>query len=176
MIPSTCNINLEEISTPFFIYKPERIKKKVEFFLNYFSGETLYAVKTNPSKFVLKTIYKCGIKSFDVASLTEIKLIKSLFNNSIIIKEGNFIQAINLTNGNTFWQISDKKISKKSKIVNVRNYKTNIEIFLSNGDLLTINNKKLKNITDLNTGKINAVTFEKENIIVYSKNNKIIIF
>ena len=99
-----------------------------------------------------------------------------LFNNSIILKEGNFIQAINLTNGNTFWQISDKKISKKSKIVNVRNYKTNIEIFLSNGDLLTINNKKLKNITDLNTGKINDVAFEKQNIIVYSKNNKIIIF
>ena len=99
-----------------------------------------------------------------------------LFNNSIIIKEGNFIQAVNLTNGNTFWLISDKKISKKSKIVNVRNYKTNIEIFLSNGDLLTINNKKLKNITDLNTGKIIDVTFEKQNIIVYSKNNKIIIF
>ena len=84
MTLSTCNINLDEISTPFFIYKPDMIKKKVEFFLNYFSGETLYAVKTNPSKFVLKTIYKFGIKSFDVASLTEIKLIKSLFKNAII--------------------------------------------------------------------------------------------
>ena len=70
MTLSTCNINLDEISTPFFIYKPDMIKKKVEFFLNYFSGETLYAVKTNPSKFVLKTIYKFGIKSFDVASVT----------------------------------------------------------------------------------------------------------
>ena len=99
-----------------------------------------------------------------------------LFNNSIIIKEGNHLQAISLINGKTYWLISDKKISKKSKIVNVRNYKTNIEIFLSNGDVLTINNKELINITNLDIGKIDYISFEKQNIIIYAKNKKTLIF
>ena len=99
-----------------------------------------------------------------------------LFNNSIIIKEGNYLQAINLSNGKTYWLISDNKISKKSEIVNVRNYKKNIEVFLSNGDVLTINNKELINITNLDIGKINDVSFEKQNIIIYAKNKKTLIF
>jgi hypothetical protein len=99
-----------------------------------------------------------------------------LFNNSIIIKEGDHLQAINLSNGTTYWLISDKKISKKSKIVNVRNYTTKIEVFLSNGDVLTINNKELTNITNLDIGKIEDVSFEKQNIIIYAKNKKTLIF
>jgi hypothetical protein len=99
-----------------------------------------------------------------------------LFNNSIIIKEGNNLQAINLNNGKTYWLISDKKISKKSEIVDVRNYLTNIEIFLSNGDVLTINNKELTNITNLDIGKIEDISFEKQNIIIYATNKKTLIF
>ncbi len=99
-----------------------------------------------------------------------------LFNNSIIVKEGNHLQAINIVNGETFWIISDEKISKKSEIVNVRNYEKNIEVFLSNGDVLTINNKELTNITNLDVGKIEDVSFEKQNIIIYAKNKKTLIF
>jgi len=99
-----------------------------------------------------------------------------LFNNSIIIKEGNHLQAINLSNGKTYWLINDNKISKKSEIVNVRNYKTNIEVFLSNGDVLTIHNKELINITNLDIGKIDDISFEKQNIIIYAKNKKTLIF
>ncbi|MDC0193122.1 hypothetical protein OAJ53_01510 [Pelagibacteraceae bacterium] len=99
-----------------------------------------------------------------------------LFNNSIIIKEGNHLQAINPSNGKTYWLLNDKRISKKSEIVNVRNYKTNIEVFLSNGDILTINNKELTNITNLDIGKIDDISFEKQNIIIYAKNKKTLIF
>ena len=100
----------------------------------------------------------------------------NFFNNSIISKEGNYLHAINPINGKTFWLINDKKISKKSKIIAIRNYKTNIELFLNNGDVLTISNKKLINITNLDLGKIDNVSFEKQNIIVYTKSGKIVIF
>ena len=83
-LPSAYDINLKEIRSPFFIFKPDKIKENVENFVNNFPGKSLYAVKTNPSKFVLKTIYKFGIKSFDVASINEIKLIKNLFKNAMI--------------------------------------------------------------------------------------------
>ena len=84
MLPSTCKINLEEIKDPFFIYKPQNLKKNVEYFLKKFPGDVLYAVKTNPSEFILKKIHQLGVKSFDVASINEVKLIKTLLKNAKI--------------------------------------------------------------------------------------------
>ena len=143
-------------------------KDKIHIYDNYLvyidEGKYLYTLDIFNDEFIL---FKKNINLFSSSFL---------FNNSIIIKEGNNLQAINLSNGKTYWLISDKKISKKSEIVNVRNYKTNIEVFLSNGDVLTINNKELTNITNLEIGKIDDISFEKQNIIIYAKNKKTLIF
>ena len=69
-----------------------------------------------------------------------------------------------------------KKPSKKSEIVNVRNYETNIEVFLSDGDVLSIKNKELKSIKNLDIGKVDHISFEKQNIIIYAKNKKTLVF
>ena len=143
-------------------------KDKIHIYDNYLvyidEGKYLYTLDIFNDEFIL---FKKNINLFSSSFL---------FNNSIIIKEGNYLQAINLSNGKTYWLISDKKISKKSEVVNVRNYKTNIEVFLSNGDVLTINNKELTNITNLDIGKIDDISFEKQNIIIYAKNKKTLIF
>jgi len=143
-------------------------KDKIHIYDNYLvyidEGKYLYTLDIFNDEFIL---FKKNINLFSSSFL---------FNNSIIIKEGNYLQAINLSNGKTYWLISDNKISKKSEIVNVRNYKTNIEVFLSNGDVLTISNKELTNITNLDIGKIDDVSFEKQNIIIYAKNKKTLIF
>ena len=143
-------------------------KDKIHIYDNYLvyidEGKYLYTFDIFNDEFIL---FKKNINLFSSSFL---------FNNSIIIKEGIHLQAINLSNGKTYWLISDKKISKKSEIINVRNYKSNIEVFLSNGDVLTINNKELTNITNLDIGKIDDVSFEKQNIIIYAKNKKTLIF
>jgi len=143
-------------------------KDKIHIYDNYLvyidEGKYLYTLDIFNDEFIL---FKKNINLFSSSFL---------FNNSIIIKEGNHLQAINLSNGETFWLISDKKISKKSEIINIRSYKTSIEVFLSNGDVLTINNKELKNITNLDIGKIDDISFEKQNIIIYAKNKKTLIF
>ena len=143
-------------------------KDKIHTYDNYLvyidEGKYLYTFDIFNDEFIL---FKKNINLFSSSFL---------FNNSIIIKEGNHLQAINLNNGKTYWLINDNKISKKSEIVNVRNYKTNIEVFLSNGDVLTINNKELTNITNLDIGKIKDVSIKKQNIIVYAKNKKTLIF
>merc|ERR1711965_821618 len=56
----------------------EEIKKSTTFFKKNFPGKILYAVKTNPHEKVIKQIISNGIKDFDVASLSEIKLIKKI--------------------------------------------------------------------------------------------------
>ncbi len=75
------NQDLKELNKPFYIFRPKKLKKNVEIFTRKFDGETIYSVKTNPNDYVIKQIYNSGIRSFDVASLKEIKLIKSLFSN-----------------------------------------------------------------------------------------------
>ncbi len=63
---------------PVYCIRPESIKLACNFFVNNFPGKPLYAVKTNPHKNVIKHIYQNGITNFDVASLEEIKLVKSI--------------------------------------------------------------------------------------------------
>ncbi len=75
------NQDLKQLNEPFYIFRPKKLKKNVETFIKKFDGETIYSVKTNPNDYVIKQIYNSGIRSFDVASLKEIKLIKSLFPN-----------------------------------------------------------------------------------------------
>ncbi len=98
------------------------------------------------------------------------------YNNSIILKNGNYLQAININNGNTFWLINDKNISKNSSIIAIRNYNAFIEIFLSNGDVLEIKDKKLIKINNLDVGKIIKISFENKNIIVHTESKKTVIF
>ena len=58
--------------------RPHLVKKAADWFLSEFPGETLYAVKANPSKWVLETLYGAGLRHFDVASENEMTLVAEL--------------------------------------------------------------------------------------------------
>ena len=141
---------------------------KIHIFDNYFTyldeGKYLYTVNILNNDF---TLNKKNISS----SSSNI-----FFNNSLILKEGNYLHAININNGKSFWVIDSKDISSKSLIIAIRSIGENIEIFLNNGDVLVIHNKKLIKINNLKIKNIKSVVFDKENIIVNSENGKIVIF
>ncbi|MBY0510584.1 MAG: type III PLP-dependent enzyme [Rhodospirillaceae bacterium] len=61
---------------------PESIRTQARAFLGQFPGEVLYAVKCNPGPEFLRHMYEAGIRHFDVASLDEVRLVKSLFPQS----------------------------------------------------------------------------------------------
>ena len=63
---------------PIYCIRKKSIQLASKFFQNKFPGDVLYAVKTNPNPLVLKTIFESGIDNFDVASINEIKTIKSI--------------------------------------------------------------------------------------------------
>jgi len=67
---------------PVYCIRRESIKLSSKYFLNKFPGKILYAVKTNPNPFVLKTIVESGINNFDVASIKEIETIKKISPNA----------------------------------------------------------------------------------------------
>ncbi|MFV9989245.1 MAG: type III PLP-dependent enzyme [Coxiella endosymbiont of Dermacentor nuttalli] len=61
---------------PVFAFRPAALRRAVDFFRTQFKGQILYAVKTNPEKHVIQSIYTHGITAFDVASYEEIRIIK----------------------------------------------------------------------------------------------------
>ena len=137
-------------------------------FDNYFTyldeGKYLYTIDILNNNF---NLFKKNIKLYSS---------KIFFNNSLIIKSGKYIHAININNGYSFWLIENKEISPKSSIVSIRSIDNNIEIFLNNGDVLVINNKKLKEIKNLDIKNIKSIIFEKKNTIVNTDSGKTIIF
>jgi ornithine decarboxylase len=74
-------------SLPVYFIRPNSIKRAANFFLENFrtnkhASDVLYSVKSNPDAAVLRHLFNSGIKHFDVASMSEIKLIKELFGDA----------------------------------------------------------------------------------------------
>ena len=71
-------INQLKPVNPVYCVRKESIRKASSFFQNNFAGRILYAVKTNPNDEILKTVMESGITNFDIASIPELKSVKSL--------------------------------------------------------------------------------------------------
>ncbi|MBI1363232.1 MAG: type III PLP-dependent enzyme [Proteobacteria bacterium] len=64
---------------PVHLLYADRLYTNAAKFLDNFNGEVLYAVKCNPDATVLRHLYTAGVRHFDVASITEVRTIASLF-------------------------------------------------------------------------------------------------
>lgn len=56
-----------------FCFRPDRLTRAARWFRQRFPGEVYYAVKANPSRHVLETLWSAGIDHYDVASIDEIE-------------------------------------------------------------------------------------------------------
>ena len=75
---------LKKLDQPFFIFNKKKLIKQINLFKNHFNGKILYAVKANPSQFIISLLAKNGLNAFDTASLKEVKLIKDIVPNAEI--------------------------------------------------------------------------------------------
>src|SRR5580704_3474846 len=62
---------------PVALVRPDAVALAARWFQRNFKGEVFYAVKANPSPWVIDTLVKHGVTAFDVASLNEIDLVAS---------------------------------------------------------------------------------------------------
>ena len=98
------------------------------------------------------------------------------FNNSIIIKNNNYLEAINILNGKTFWLI-DSKLNEESKILNIKKINQDLTILLNNGEIAIVEKNNIREILNLKLKKIKSFHFLSNNQIVYKlENGKIGIF
>jgi ornithine decarboxylase len=68
-------VRTRPVEVPNFCIRKDRLSVAVHWFQENFSGEVLYAVKANPSPWVIDALYQSGQRWFDVASLPEVQLI-----------------------------------------------------------------------------------------------------
>ena len=59
---------------PIICNRPHAADRAARFFTAKFPGETLYAVKANPSPELLKVLWGAGVTHYDVASIAEVRL------------------------------------------------------------------------------------------------------
>ncbi len=63
---------------------PDRLRSASEWFQSHFRGNIMYAVKANPSDWVLSGLYESGMRFFDVASDREIEQVHALCPDAIL--------------------------------------------------------------------------------------------
>jgi ornithine decarboxylase len=63
---------------PVFCFSPTALAERANVFLNNFPGLVTFAVKSNPSVEVIRTLAKTGLTHWDVASVHEMKLVHGI--------------------------------------------------------------------------------------------------
>ena len=61
---------------PVTLTRPHAAERAARFFVEKFPGKSLYAVKANPSPALIALLWDSGITHFDVASLSEVRLVR----------------------------------------------------------------------------------------------------
>jgi ornithine decarboxylase len=60
---------------PVALVRRDAVAVSARWFQTNFKGDVLYAVKANPSPWVIETLAQNGVSGFDVASLNEVELV-----------------------------------------------------------------------------------------------------
>ncbi|WP_121116937.1 type III PLP-dependent enzyme [Croceibacterium ferulae] len=63
---------------PVMLNRPHAAARAAQFFAQGFPGTTMYAVKANPSPDLIVLLWENGIRTFDVASIAEVRLVRGL--------------------------------------------------------------------------------------------------
>jgi ornithine decarboxylase len=63
---------------PVILNRPHAAARAARFFAEKFPGKSMYAVKSNPSPDLVQILWDEGITHFDVASIAEVRLVRSL--------------------------------------------------------------------------------------------------
>ena len=118
---------------PVYCIRKQPIHTASKFFQKNFPGSILYAVKTNPNKHVLKTVLESGINQFDVASIKEIKAIKTL-NNDVKCSYMHTVKSRDSIKEAYFkYDIKTFALDSKDeliKIIEMTNYAKDLELFV----------------------------------------------
>ncbi|MFL6760591.1 type III PLP-dependent enzyme [Sphingomonas sp.] len=69
---------------PVTLLRPHAARRAARFFVEKFPGRSLYAVKANPSPDLLQILWDAGVTHYDVASISEVRLVHETLPEAVI--------------------------------------------------------------------------------------------
>lgn len=69
---------------PVLCQRPHAAKRAARWFVDHFPGKVFYAVKANPDAIMLDAIHQGGVTRFDVASLVEVRAVRTQFADATL--------------------------------------------------------------------------------------------
>jgi ornithine decarboxylase len=69
---------------PVTLLRPHAARRAARFFVEKFPGRSLYAVKANPSPDLLRILWDAGVTHYDVASISEVRLVHETLPEAVI--------------------------------------------------------------------------------------------
>ncbi len=69
---------------PVILNRPHAAARAARFFAEKFPGKSLYAVKANPSPVLLRVLWESGITHYDVASISEVRLVRETLPEAVL--------------------------------------------------------------------------------------------
>jgi ornithine decarboxylase len=69
---------------PVTLIRPHAARRAARFFVEKFPGRSLYAVKANPSPDLLQILWDEGVTHYDVASITEVRLVAETLPDAVL--------------------------------------------------------------------------------------------
>jgi ornithine decarboxylase len=69
---------------PVTLLRPHAARRAARFFVEKFPGRSLYAVKANPSPDLLWILWDAGVTHYDVASITEVRLVRETLPKAVL--------------------------------------------------------------------------------------------
>ncbi|HYI47653.1 MAG TPA: type III PLP-dependent enzyme [Allosphingosinicella sp.] len=69
---------------PVTLIRPHAARRAARFFAEKFPGRSLYAVKANPSPDLLRILWEEGVTHYDVASITEVRLVAETLPEAVL--------------------------------------------------------------------------------------------
>lgn len=70
---------------PVYCWSPAAVRAQARRFLEGFPGESAYAVKANAERVIVKAVADAGVRWFDVASMSEIALVRELAPDATLL-------------------------------------------------------------------------------------------
>jgi len=69
---------------PVILNRPHAAARAARFFTEKFPGQSLYAVKANPSPDLLKVLWEAGVTHYDVASIAEVRQVRATLPEAVL--------------------------------------------------------------------------------------------
>src|SRR4029079_9063487 len=69
---------------PVTLLRPHAARRAARFFVEKFPGNSLYAVKANPSPDLLRVLWDAGVTHYDVASIGEVRLVHEVLPGAVL--------------------------------------------------------------------------------------------